>query len=113
MLYVGLDQKLLGGKAPWTLRHSKADNDSLTPKDQAKPIEYPRPDGEISFDLASSVYLSNTNHEEAQPVHLTLKDASVPTRGNLRSEEHTYEPQSLMRTSYAVFSLKNKHTQHI
>ncbi|MFN4087789.1 MAG: electron transfer flavoprotein-ubiquinone oxidoreductase [Alphaproteobacteria bacterium] len=83
MLYAGLDQKLLGGKAPWTLRHQKADNESLVPKDQAKPIEYPRPDGEISFDLASSVYLSNTNHEENQPAHLTLKDPSVPITVNL------------------------------
>jgi len=83
MLYAGIDQKLLGGKAPWTLRHQKADNESLVKKDQAKPIEYPRPDGEISFDLPSSVYLSNTNHEEDQPVHLTLKDPSVPIDVNL------------------------------
>ena len=83
MLYAGIDQKLLGGKAPWTLRHQKADNESLVKKDQAKPIDYPRPDGEISFDLPSSVYLSNTNHEEDQPVHLTLKNPSVPTEVNL------------------------------
>ena len=83
MLYAGIDQKLLGGKAPWTLRHQKADNESLVKKDQAKPIDYPRPDGEISFDLPSSVYLSNTNHEEDQPVHLTLKNPAVPTEVNL------------------------------
>ena len=83
MLYAGIDQKLLGGKAPWTLRHQKADNESLVKKDQAKPIDYPRPDGQISFDLPSSVYLSNTNHEEDQPVHLTLKNPAVPTEVNL------------------------------
>jgi len=83
MLYAGIDQKLLGGKAPWTLRHQKADNESLVKKDQAKLIDYPRPDGEISFDLPSSVYLSNTNHEEDQPVHLTLKNPAVPTEVNL------------------------------
>src|SRR5690606_14555842 len=82
-LYAGLDQVLMRGKVPWTLKHHGADHDSLKPKDQVKPIDYPRPDGEISFDLPSSVYLSNTNHEEDQPVHLTLKDPSVPIEVNL------------------------------
>ncbi|HEY9554643.1 4Fe-4S dicluster domain-containing protein [Allosphingosinicella sp.] len=67
---------------PFTMKHHP-DNEGLLHKDQAKPIVYPRPDGVISFDLLSSVFLSNTNHEEDQPVHLTLKDANVPIDVNL------------------------------
>ncbi|PWG01344.1 electron transfer flavoprotein-ubiquinone oxidoreductase [Sphingosinicella humi] len=68
---------------PFTMKHHP-DNETLLRKDQAKPIAYPKPDGVISFDLLSSVFLSNTNHEEDQPVHLTLKDASVPIEVNLK-----------------------------
>jgi electron-transferring-flavoprotein dehydrogenase len=66
-----------------TLKHGKADFQTLKPIDQVKPIVYPKPDGVISFDKLSSVFISNTNHEEDQPVHLTLKDPSVPIRENL------------------------------
>ena len=82
-LYAGIDQMLLRGKAPWTLRHHGPDNESLHRKEEFTPIHYPRPDGVVSFDLPSSVYLSNTNHEEDQPIHLRLKDPSVPTDINL------------------------------
>ncbi len=68
---------------PFTMKHHR-DNETLLRKDQVKPIQYPKPDGVISFDRLSSVFLSNTNHEEDQPVHLTLKDASVPIDVNLR-----------------------------
>lgn len=68
---------------PFTMKHHP-DNETLLRKGQAKPIAYPKPDGVISFDLLSSVFLSNTNHEEDQPVHLTLKDASVPIEVNLK-----------------------------
>ena len=67
---------------PFTLK-THSDNDTLWRKDVAKPIAYPKPDGVISFDRLSSVFLSNTNHEEDQPIHLTLKDASVPIDVNL------------------------------
>jgi len=67
---------------PFTLK-THTDNDTLWRKDMAKPIAYPKPDGVISFDRLSSVFLSNTNHEEDQPIHLTLKDASVPIDVNL------------------------------
>jgi electron-transferring-flavoprotein dehydrogenase len=67
---------------PFTMKHH-ADNESLHRSDIVRPIEYPKPDGVISFDRLSSVFISNTNHEEDQPIHLTLKDASVPTRINL------------------------------
>jgi electron-transferring-flavoprotein dehydrogenase len=82
-LMVGIDQILLRGKAPWTLHHEHADHGTLVPKSQAKPIDYPRPDGLLTFDRLSSVFLSNTNHNEDQPVHLTLKDASIPVNVNL------------------------------
>ncbi|MGF6976174.1 electron-transferring-flavoprotein dehydrogenase [Paraburkholderia sp. JPY465] len=80
---VGLEQKVLGGRAPWTLHHKHADHQTLRPATRCKEIVYPKPDGKLTFDRLSSVFLSNTNHEENQPAHLTLKDASVPVRVNL------------------------------
>ena len=85
-LMVGLEQKLLGGNVPWTLHHQHSDHETLKPASQCKPIVYPKPDGKLTFDRLSSVFISNTNHEENQPAHLTLKDASVPVNVNL----HTY-----------------------
>jgi electron-transferring-flavoprotein dehydrogenase len=82
-LMVGLDQVLFGGRAPWTLHHRHADHETLKSRAEAQPIEYPKPDGVVTFDRMSSVFVSNTNHEENQPVHLTLKDATVPIRVNL------------------------------
>ncbi len=83
-LYAGLDLKVLRGKLPWTLHHGHADHESLKPAEQMPKIEYPKPDGIVSFDLNSSVYLTNTYHEEEQPVHLTLKDESIPIEHNLK-----------------------------
>ena len=68
---------------PFTLKHTKADHEGLKKASQCKPIDYPKPDGKISFDRLSSVFLSATNHEEDQPVHLRLKDANVPISYNL------------------------------
>jgi electron-transferring-flavoprotein dehydrogenase len=82
-LMFGIDQIVFGGRAPWTLRHPKADHEALEPKDRHRPIAYPKPDGVLTFDRLSSVFVSNTNHEEDQPSHLTLKDPSIPTRINL------------------------------
>jgi len=82
-LYAGFDQVVLRGRAPWTLAHHGSDHDSIKPKTQFEPIAYPKYDGVVTFDKPSSVYLSATNHEEDQPVHLTLKDAEVPIRTNL------------------------------
>ncbi len=73
----------LGLRLPWTLRHKKADHECLRPAAEFQPIQYPKPDGVLSFDKPSSVFLSNTNHEEDQPVHLRLKDASIPIAVNL------------------------------
>ena len=82
-LMVGVEQTLLGGKFPWTLHHRHADHECLRPASECKPIDYPKPDGKLAFDRLSSVFISNTNHEENQPCHLTLKDASVPVAVNL------------------------------
>jgi electron-transferring-flavoprotein dehydrogenase len=82
-LMVGIDQVLFRGKAPWTLHHHHADHETLKPKKDVQPIAYPKPDGVLTFDRLSSVFVSNTNHREDQPVHLTLKDPSVPVNVNL------------------------------
>ena len=82
-LMVGIDQVVFGGKAPWTLHHQHADHETLIPARDATPIQYPKPDGVLTFDRLSSVFISNTNHEEDQPAHLTLKDVSVPVAINL------------------------------
>ena len=82
-LLVGIDQTLFGGRAPWTLHNRKPDHAYLEPADQHSPIQYPKPDGLMRFDRLSSVFLSNTNHEENQPAHLTLKDNTVPVALNL------------------------------
>ena len=82
-LMVGIEQKVFGGNVPWTLHHQHADHECLKPASQFTPISYPHPDGKISFDRLSSVFISNTNHEENQPIHLTLKDASIPVKLNL------------------------------
>ncbi|WP_353189635.1 electron transfer flavoprotein-ubiquinone oxidoreductase [Pandoraea pnomenusa] len=82
-LMTGIEQKLLGGKMPWTIHRKKADHECLLPAAQCQPIVYPKPDGKLTFDRLSSVFISNTNHEENQPAHLTLKDPSVPVGINL------------------------------
>ncbi|MEX3957431.1 electron transfer flavoprotein-ubiquinone oxidoreductase [Trinickia sp. EG282A] len=83
-LMVGLEQKVMRGNVPWTLHHKHADHEMLKPASQCEPIAYPKPDGKLTFDRLSSVFISNTNHGENQPSHLTLRDASVPVNVNLR-----------------------------
>jgi electron-transferring-flavoprotein dehydrogenase len=82
-LLVGVEQVVFGGKAPWSLRVDHSDHESLRPASEFTPIVYPKPDGKISFDKLSSVFISNTNHEENQPIHLTLKNQDVPVNINL------------------------------
>ena len=79
----GIEQWLLKGKFPWTLHRNKPDHACLQPASECARIDYPKPDGKLTFDRLSSVFISNTNHEEDQPVHLTLKDPSVPVAVNL------------------------------
>ncbi len=93
-LLVGLDQLLLKGKAPWTL-HNSADHTKLKLAAQSQPIVYPKPDGILTFDRPSSVFLSNTNHAEDQPCHLQLKEADIAITLNLNqydSPEQRYCP---------------------
>ncbi|EPD42743.1 MULTISPECIES: electron transfer flavoprotein-ubiquinone oxidoreductase [Delftia] len=79
----GIEQFVLKGNIPWTLHRDKPDHAYLKPAAECKPIDYPKPDGKLTFDRLSSVFISNTNHAEDQPAHLTLKDASVPVAINL------------------------------
>ncbi|KAF2663092.1 hypothetical protein BT63DRAFT_129780 [Microthyrium microscopicum] len=74
VIYSGLEAYVLRGKSPWTLQHGKPDHIATKTADQCKKIEYPKPDGKISFDILTSVSRSGTNHEEDQPVHLQVKD---------------------------------------
>ena len=80
---VWLDQNIFGGKLPFTLNDDKPDYAAMKPAAECKQIDYPKPDNTISFDRLSSVFLSNTNHEEDQPCHLTLRDADIPLSKNL------------------------------
>ncbi|MCC2595178.1 electron transfer flavoprotein-ubiquinone oxidoreductase [Pusillimonas sp. MFBS29] len=82
-IMTGVEQWLLKGKMPWTLRHNKPDHACLQPAAECARIDYPKPDGKLTFDRLSSVFISNTNHEEDEPIHLTLKDASIPVSVNL------------------------------
>jgi electron-transferring-flavoprotein dehydrogenase len=86
-LMTGIEQWLLPKlglkRPPWTVHRTEHDHARLKPAADCQPIDYPKPDGTLTFDRLSSVFISNTNHEENQPAHLTLKDASVPVNLNL------------------------------
>jgi len=82
-LLFGIDQVLFRGKAPWTFTHAHADHETLEPKASHRPIDYPKPDGVLTFDRLSSVFVSNTNHEEDQPSHLRIRDPRIPVEVNL------------------------------
>ena len=82
LAYSALEAYLFRGKAPWTF-HNHADHKQLKPARDFQPIEYPKPDGKLTFDKLSSVYISNTNHDDDQPCHLQLKDPAIPIALNL------------------------------
>lgn len=95
MMYTGIDQILFRGKAPWTLSHAEPDHLSLKNKKDCKPIEYPKPDGKLTFDKLTNVSFSSTYHEENQPCHLKLTDDNIPISNNLElydSPEQRYCP---------------------
>ncbi len=95
LAYSAIDTYLLRGKAPWTFHHAHPDNDTLLDAQSAPRIEYPRPDGVLTFDRLSSVFISNTNHEENQPPHLRLADPGLAISLNwqrFRSPEARYCP---------------------
>jgi electron-transferring-flavoprotein dehydrogenase len=100
-LHTGFDLKLLRGKAPWTLHHHGTDREQLKTAAESKPETYPKPDGIISFDRLSSVFISNTNHEEDQPSHLKLTDETVPIEINLP----TYDMPELRYCPAGVYEL--------
>jgi len=83
LLYSGLDTLFLRGRVPWTFSHGKPDHERLKPASASKQIEYPKPDGLVSFDLLTNLSRTGVNHDEDQPVHLTLKDPGIPTAVNL------------------------------
>ena len=82
LIYSAIDTFIFRGKAPWTLKHHD-DHKSLKEAKKSKKIEYPKPDGSITFDKLSSVFISNTNHAENQPCHLQLKNKNIPIEHNL------------------------------
>ncbi|NHN92204.1 electron transfer flavoprotein-ubiquinone oxidoreductase [Acetobacter sicerae] len=97
-LYAGFDAMVLRGKAPWTLHFKHADNETLKPASLSTPIAYPKPDNTITFDKLSSVFLSNTNHEEDQPVHLKVRNMGLWKTVNwdvFRSPESRYCPAAV------------------
>lgn len=82
-LMTGIEQWLLKGNIPWTIHRTKPDHACLQPAAECARIDYPKPDGKLTFDRLSSVFISNTNHDENEPGHLTLKDDTVPVKINL------------------------------
>jgi electron-transferring-flavoprotein dehydrogenase len=82
-LHMWLNDLGLGGLVGWTLRHRQTDHAALRPASEVPRIDYPKPDGVLTFDRLSSVFLSGTAHEEDQPVHLRLRNASIPVEVNL------------------------------
>jgi electron-transferring-flavoprotein dehydrogenase len=82
LIYSAIDTYVFRGRAPWTLKNH-ADHKTMKKASEAAAIDYPKPDDKVSFDRLSSVFISNTNHEENQPAHLTLKDENVPISVNL------------------------------
>jgi electron-transferring-flavoprotein dehydrogenase len=95
LVYSAIDTYVFRGKAPWTFHHQHKDNETLRDVSMVRPIEYPKPDGKLTFDRLSSVFISNTNHEENQPAHLTLRDQKVPISINYKqyaSPETRYCP---------------------
>lgn len=81
--YAFIDINIFNGGLPWTFSDPTADHAQLKPASECKKIAYPKPDGKLTFDRLSSVFLSNTNHEEDQPCHLTLKNSTIPIKHNL------------------------------
>jgi len=104
ILFTGLDQILFRGKMPFTLKHKHADHETLKPSNKMKKINYQKPDGKITFDKTSSVYLTGTNHTENQPVHLKLKDSSLPINYTLKK----YDEPAQRYCPVGVYEIQNE-----
>jgi len=104
IIYTGLDQILFRGKLPFTLKHKHADHVALKSANTMKKIDYPKPDGKITFDKTSSVYLTGTNHTENQPVHLKLKDPNLPISYTLKE----YDEPAQRYCPVGVYEIQNE-----
>ena len=110
LAYSALDTYVFRGKAPWTLHHPHTDNATLEAAASAQKIAYPKPDGVLTFDRLSSVFISNTNHEENQPAHLRLRDPAMAITVNwedYRSPETRYCPAGV----YEIVGAEEGHPQ--
>ena len=110
LAYSALDTYVLRGRAPWTMHHTHPDNTTLLDANSAPQIAYPKPDGKLTFDRLSSVFISNTNHEENQPAHLHLRDPDVAITVNwakYRSPEARYCPAGV----YEIVGAEQGHPQ--
>jgi len=115
IIFTGLDQILLRGKFPFTLRHKYADHQTLKPAKQMPKIDYPKPDGKITFDKTSSVYLTGTNHTENQPVHLKLKDPDLPIKFTLEEYDEPaqrYCPVGVYEVQSEKFVINSQNCIH-
>ncbi|MBS0358474.1 MAG: electron transfer flavoprotein-ubiquinone oxidoreductase [Proteobacteria bacterium] len=108
LIYSAFDTYILHGHTPWTLKMSMTDRESTKPASQYQKIHYPAPDGKITFDKLSSVYLSNTYHRENQPCHLKIKDTAIPIETNLKiydAPEQRYCPAAV----YEIIQTPEQH----
>jgi|TARA_B110000438_G_scaffold89984_1_gene89484 electron-transferring-flavoprotein dehydrogenase len=115
IIFTGLDQILFRGKLPFTLKHKHADHETLKPANQMKKIEYPKPDGKLTFDKTSSVYLTGTNHAENQPIHLKLKDSNLPISYTLKEYDEPaqrYCPVGVYEIQQEKFVINSQNCIH-
>jgi len=104
IIFTGLDQILFKGKLPFTLKHKHSDYEALSPANKNIKINYPKPDGKITFDKTSSVYLTGTNHTENQPIHLKLKDPNLPINYTLKE----YDEPAQRYCPVGVYEVQNE-----
>ena len=115
VIFTGIDQILFRGKLPFTLKHKHADHKSLKKANQTQEIEYPKPDGKLTFDKTSSVYLTGTNHTENQPVHLKLKDPNLPIKYTLKEYDEPaqrYCPVGVYEIQQEKFVINSQNCIH-
>ena len=115
IIFTGLDQILFRGKLPFTLKHKHSDHEALKSASQMAKIEYPKPDGKLTFDKTSSVYLTGTNHVENQPVHLKLKDPNLPIKYTLQEYDEPaqrYCPVGVYEVQQEKFIINSQNCIH-
>ena len=115
IIFTGIDQILFRGKLPFTLKHKHADHEALKPAKEMPKIEYPKPDGKLTFDKTSSVYLTGTNHTENQPDHLKLKDPELPIKYTLQKYDEPaqrYCPVGVYEVQKEKFVINSQNCIH-